>query len=164
MTIPRDLLAQAFPNQPRMIAEFENLTDLADGTAEQVGLAVAATNEASQASYVTLSANASLPNEFVLTAGNGVTVAVEEGVVRISTRVRANGVIQFQTLAANSIVLIPPTGRLATTGNEETLSSKTLAAPRWTGPVYADNTAALAGGLVAGDTYRTGLGVLMVVY
>lgn len=31
-------------------------------------------------------------------------------------------------------------------------------------PVYADNTAALAGGLVAGEPYRTSTGVLMVVY
>ena len=31
-------------------------------------------------------------------------------------------------------------------------------------PVYADNAAALAGGLVAGEMYRTASGVLMVVY
>jgi hypothetical protein len=31
-------------------------------------------------------------------------------------------------------------------------------------PVYADNAAALAGGLVAGEMYRTAAGVLMVVY
>lgn len=31
-------------------------------------------------------------------------------------------------------------------------------------PVYADNTAALGGGLVAGDVYRTSTGVLMVTY
>lgn len=31
-------------------------------------------------------------------------------------------------------------------------------------PVYADNTAALAGGLVAGEPYRTSTGILMVVY
>ena len=29
---------------------------------------------------------------------------------------------------------------------------------------YADNTAALAGGLVAGNIYKTATGVLMVVY
>jgi Concanavalin A-like lectin/glucanases superfamily len=31
-------------------------------------------------------------------------------------------------------------------------------------PVYADNAAAIAGGLVAGDMYRTSAGILMVVY
>jgi hypothetical protein len=31
-------------------------------------------------------------------------------------------------------------------------------------PVYADNTAALAGGLVAGQVYRTSTGVLMITY
>lgn len=31
-------------------------------------------------------------------------------------------------------------------------------------PVYADNTAALAGGLTAGARYKTSTGVLMVVY
>ena len=31
-------------------------------------------------------------------------------------------------------------------------------------PVYADNTAALAGGLVAGSVYRTSTGVLMIAY
>ena len=31
-------------------------------------------------------------------------------------------------------------------------------------PVYADNAAALAGGLTAGQLYRTSIGVLMVTY
>jgi len=31
-------------------------------------------------------------------------------------------------------------------------------------PVYANNTAALAGGLAVGKVYRTSTGVLMVVY
>ncbi len=31
-------------------------------------------------------------------------------------------------------------------------------------PVYADNSAATSGGLVAGDVYRTSTGVLMIVY
>jgi hypothetical protein len=31
-------------------------------------------------------------------------------------------------------------------------------------PVYADNAAALAGGLVAGDMYRTAAGILMIVF
>ena len=31
-------------------------------------------------------------------------------------------------------------------------------------PVYADNTAALAGGLIAGQMYRTATGVLKIVY
>jgi hypothetical protein len=31
-------------------------------------------------------------------------------------------------------------------------------------PIYSDNAAALAGGLSSGDMYRTGAGVLMVVY
>nr|MBU3860102.1 hypothetical protein [Flavobacterium sp. MC2016-06] len=33
-----------------------------------------------------------------------------------------------------------------------------------TTPVYADNTTALAGGLVAGDVYRTTTGILMITY
>jgi hypothetical protein len=31
-------------------------------------------------------------------------------------------------------------------------------------PVYADNTAAIAGGLVSGDVYKTSTGQLMIVY
>jgi hypothetical protein len=31
-------------------------------------------------------------------------------------------------------------------------------------PVYSDNAAALSGGLVAGDMYRTAAGILMIVY
>ena len=31
-------------------------------------------------------------------------------------------------------------------------------------PVYADNAAALAGGLVAGEPYRTSTGVMMITY
>lgn len=39
----------------------------------------------------------------------------------------------------------------------ETIKAKSLS-------TYADNTAALAGGLVAGQFYKTSTGVLMVVY
>lgn len=35
---------------------------------------------------------------------------------------------------------------------------------KFTAPTYADNTAALAGGLVAGQVYKTALGILMIVY
>lgn len=31
-------------------------------------------------------------------------------------------------------------------------------------PIYANNAAAIVGGLVAGDVYRTSVGVLMVTY
>jgi hypothetical protein len=31
-------------------------------------------------------------------------------------------------------------------------------------PVYTDNAAALAGGLIAGDLYKTSTGTLMIVY
>jgi len=164
MTIPRDLLAAAFPGQPRLVAEFENLSDLADGTAETLGQQVDATDAAAQASYVTLSANASLPNERVLTAGSGVTILIEDGKVTVSARVRANGTVLFQTQAASSTLLLPPTGTLATVSGEENLSNKTLNYPRLEAPTYADNLAAISGGLAVGDVYQTATGVVMVRY
>ena len=54
-------------------------------------------------------------------------------------------------------VLGPLTGILATVGNIETLTNKTLAAPKLSGlGDYADDAAAAGGGVPVGGVYRTG--------
>lgn len=58
------------------------------------------------------------------------------------------GGFQFKTAAATTRMTIKSTGIVNISNT----------------PTYADNTAALAGGLVAGDVYRTSTGVLMITY
>ncbi len=61
---------------------------------------------------------------------------------------KAAGGFVFKTAAATTRMTIKSTGIVNISNT----------------PTYADNTAALAGGLVAGDVYRTSTGVLMITY
>lgn len=61
---------------------------------------------------------------------------------------KAAGGFAFKTAAATTRMTIKSTGVVNISNT----------------PTYADNTAALAGGLVVGDVYRTSTGVLMITY
>jgi hypothetical protein len=71
------------------------------------------------------------------------------------------------TGAASTLTISTPTvGSTGTTA--QTLTARAVFGPKGVNipglATYADNTAALAGSLVAGDVYRTSTGVLMVTY
>jgi hypothetical protein len=63
----------------------------------------------------------------------------------------------FVALGTQQLLSVPYSMRSNTAAKAGTIENALL-------PVYSDNDAAVAGGLVAGQMYRTGAGVLMVVY
>ncbi len=63
----------------------------------------------------------------------------------------------FVDMGMQQLLSAPNSMRSNTSAKSGTIENADL-------PVYADNAAALAGGLQAGQTYRTPNGVLMIVY
>jgi hypothetical protein len=63
----------------------------------------------------------------------------------------------FVDMGSQQLLTVPYSMRSNTSAKAGTIENAGL-------PVYADNTAALAGGLLAGQMYRTPGGVLMIVY
>lgn len=126
MTIPRDLLARAFPGEPRLIYEFEDLARTVDDTAAASGEQVAATAALQDATVVTLSPNEALTNERVLTQGRGLRFRVEPGRVIIGADVSSQGGAVRLTVFGDTALTAPQTGTLATTEGDELFRNKTL--------------------------------------
>lgn len=153
-----DLLGVGF--SPKATRQFEEMQLVQANVADAVSSNVAATEKLADATFITLSANAELPNERVLTLGAGLAFVVSDDEVKIDTTglVQASGghVITFVG-AGESEVLVPLTGILATRANAETLENKTLKAPKASGLTNAaDDTAAAAAGVPVGGVYRNG--------
>ncbi len=162
--LPDYLLAELFRGNPRAVSAFRELDQMVDATDQAVTSGQAATDRLSEASFVTLSPNGELPNEKVLAVGRGLTISVEgdEVVLRLGIgSVRVSGDFDVaMTAQGPTAVVLPLAGVLATLGNIETLSNKTLASPKVTGlGDYADDTAAATGGVAVGSLYRTGSAV-----
>lgn len=161
MTLRRDILQKYFGEDPSFILALEDQSDRLDEVETVTTANVAATDTIRNATYVTLSANAELPNETVLAFGKGIGFDLIDGqvVIRISANVpySASGhLINFVT-AGDSNLGLPLSGTLATLAGAETLSSKTLSAPKVSEiGDYADDTAAAAAGVPVGGVYRTG--------
>ena len=83
-------------------------------------------------------------------ANSGARVAI---VARGNSATQSANLQEWQTSAPATVASVSPTGK----ATFPTLNLGSL-------PVYADNAAATAGGLAAGDVYRTSTGVLMVRY
>lgn len=167
--IDRQFLYRTFGDD-RAVKAFEQLQETVSTNDDALRANVAATGSLSEATFLTLSPNAELPNEYVLKLGPGLTFETGEGEIVI----RADGLVQNRTdfeiafvAAGESEVAVPLSGILATLANVETLENKTLAAPKLTAPTLADlvdaadDAAAAAGGVPVGGVYRDG-SVLMV--
>lgn len=159
----RDLDAN-FKGDVRLLKAFEQQSQLVEANTQATAAVVAATDTLANATYVTLSANTELPNERVLQAGTGISLAVsgDAVVVRTSAIIPTinGGFAATFTVSGESNVALPLSGRLATTEGPETLTNKTLATPKVSGlGDYADDTAAAAGGVPVTGLYRTGSAV-----
>ena len=162
LTLPRDLLSEAFGGNYRLVAAFEEQARVVEDLGQTVETSVAATGAINEATVLTLSPNATFANERVVRRGLGIGLVDQDGhlTIRIDTRVvpriAGDREVTFH-VTEPSTLLLPPSGRLATVGGAETLSSKTLARPKIsTAGDFADDPAAAAGGVPVGGIYRTG--------
>lgn len=158
----RYLLAK-FIKDPRTIQAFENLGEtakeglvtaesayaLATTAKELADMALALIELLSQATYVTMDANATLDNERVLTVGNllkktdggaGGNVTIEVDRLTITG---TDGVAL--TISGPTTLTLPDTGTLATLAGVETFSNKTLDQARVQSAMAAPAAAAING-------------------
>ncbi len=153
-------LAQFFGINPRLLRAFEKQAADVEKNTEGLATTAEATTRLQDAGVLVLAPNAEFQNERVLKLGRGLS-AVDDGqylTLRTSDTVPLvnNGFTVFFTVAGNAALVLPLTGTLATLANPETLSNKTLAAPKLDGVAnYADDAAAAAGGVPIGGVYRT---------
>lgn len=156
--IDRGDLMRVFNNMG-VVRRFETLQEQVATTSEATSANVAETGTLKDAAFVTLSANAELPNERVLSVGPGMALDVSApGAVTIRSNVYSdNGwPVELVVTGATSVAL-PTVGILATRAGAELLSNKTLAAPKLSGLTdAADDTAAASAGVPVGGMYRTG--------
>ncbi len=160
-SIPRDLLAQAFPGQPRVQAAFEDLSIRANEAADATASTISATEALQDATVIVLSTNGAFTNERVLQWGAGLSVDDDGANVTLRLNEGAPAVqgghqVTFVGQGPSTLIL-PLTGTLATRSNPETLTNKTLATPSVSGlGAYANDAAASAGGVPVGGVYRNG--------
>lgn len=155
----RSLLAEAFPNSPRLVRTFEELVQAlieAKDTAE-----AAASGDIASAEVLTLAPSAALPNGRALVLGDGFD-SVDDGetlsvsLSDLAAKVDGGHPVTFVVTGPTSLVL-PEIGTLVSTDAEQTMSNKTLAAPAFSGlGNFANDAAAAAGGVAIGGTYRNG--------
>lgn len=156
--ISREELAATF-RSPRAVKQFEEMQRRVAETEQRTTAGVGATETLGQATFVTLSPNAELAGEFVLSVGAGLRLVAGEGAVTLysdAPRVSGGHGLTF-VVAGPSEVVMPLGGILATRENAETLKNKTLEAPKFSGiGNYVDDAAAAAGGVPIGGAYRNG--------
>lgn len=156
--IDRSTLFNVFGNQ-RAVTQFETMQEQVATSGEASTAAVADTQALKDATYVTLSANAELPNERVLAVGPGMAINTSvAGQVRLDAALYSDSGWPVQIVAVGATSLaVPTSGFVVTRAATETLSNKTLAAPRLFGLTdAADDAAAATAGVPVGGVYRTG--------
>lgn len=158
--LTREEIAKAFGSQ-RAVRAFEQLQESVKSSEEVVTANLGETGELQAATFVTLSANAALPNERVLAFGSGLGFELTDDriTIRVSSNVPiATGGFRVMFAASGDCVLgLPLSGILATRENPEELTNKTLVGAKLPGlGDYADDVAAAAGGVAVDGLYRTG--------
>lgn len=162
--LPNQRAVRAFEETFTAVDENAGAAEGAQQTADQALTdateAIQATNDIKAATFLTLSLDGTLTNERVLTAGNLIdfddTGAGGTLIVKVDKLSIAGAFTLGLTLTANTALTLPTAGTLATLAGVETLSDKTLTAPKLSGiGDYADDAAAAAGGVPVGGVYRT---------
>lgn len=148
----------------RAARQFEDMQERVARSSETTTANVEATETLQQATYVTLSANTELSNEFVLSVGPGLRLETSTGSVTLysdAPTVEGGHPLTF-AVAGPTALGLPVAGILVTRAGAETLSNKTLAEPKISDlGNYVDDVAAAAGGVPVTGVYRNG-SVLMV--
>ncbi len=147
--LPDDRTRRRFDEMQRTVAQNDQI----------VTANVESTGALSEATFVTLSPNDELPNEFVLSVADGIDIEVAAGQVILrlgNAAVHATGESRIvMTAEGDSNIAVPLNGYLATRANTETLTNKTLGAPILSGlGDYTDDAAAAADGVPVGGMYH----------
>lgn len=162
--IARDELTRVF--SPRAAKAFEQMQDTVVSQGETIGSGIAGTQSLREATFLTLSPNAELPNEYVLTLGPGLRFETSAGEVAIHSdapQVEGGHRVRF-VVPGDATIVLPIVGVVATREGTETLANKTLKAPALDGLVNALNdAAAAAGGVAVGGMYRNGSALMVRV-
>ena len=155
--IDRGELERVF--NPRAARQFEILQERVAEADETTTANVEATSALQSASFVTLSANAELDNEFVLSVGPGLRLETGTGTVSLfsdAPLVMGGHSLTF-IVGGPTTVVVPIAGILATRDQAETLTKKTLSAPKLSDlENCADDSAAASAGVPVGGVYRSG--------
>ncbi|MES2904008.1 MAG: hypothetical protein V4696_07470 [Pseudomonadota bacterium] len=166
INLPRELIDILARGNPRIRAAVEKIIANSNTVEATLIPNVEATDALDQATVLVLSPNAAFRNEFLLKLGPGLRGDVVTGEFTLSATgptLSGGFSCNIQTLG-NTTVVFPLTGRLATTGNTETLKNKTLEAPALSSlGNYANDAAAAGGGVAVGSVYRNGSVVMVRV-
>ncbi len=115
--IPRDILVKALGNN-RAVTVIERMGQTLTDTSAATTANVADTQTLKDAAFVTLSANADLPNERVLQFGRGIAADITSGSVTLrvdhNVPIVAGGFSVSFVAAGDSQLGLPPAGTLAT--------------------------------------------------
>lgn len=160
MSYTRQMLNRWFSGDERMIRAMEDQQEKVEQSVDGLQTTAQATERIEAASVLVLASNNAFTNERVLSIGQGLSGVDDGNVLTLRTSkavpIVGGGFSVNITVAGDSNVRFPLSGTLATVGNPETLTGKTLASPKVTGIAdYADDAAAAIGGVAVGGLYRT---------
>lgn len=151
-TLTRADLVQAFGNNPKIIAYFEQQQRVIDDTAAQTAQNVAATQGAANATLLLLSSNDGFQNARIFAVGAGLAIRDDgpgaELTIGMTDYIQKNGAHRLTlNLVADTNVDVPAEGTL-------------LVREDFEGGPYANDAAAAADGVPVGGFYRQPLGVV----
>lgn len=167
-TLNRKMLGEMFPGNPRFVRAMEDQARAVDTATEGLNTTAVATDAMQDASVLVLAPNGAFKGERVLKLGPGL-IGEDDGetlTIKTSTRVplTSEAFPVLLVVEGDTTVAVPLSGVLATIANIETLSNKTLKAPKLSSlGNYADDTAAAAGGVPVGGVYRNGSALMVRV-
>ena len=114
--ISRADLAPIFGQNPRVLQQFEEMQRAVSDHGDAIGANVAATSSLADATFVTLSPNAELGNEYVLSVSEGLELLTGTGGVtlQLNAPVLVGGFKAYLTAQGDTNLVLPLTGVLAT--------------------------------------------------